>query len=111
MIATLLDVASWILIVAGGFFCVLGGLGLLRLPDLFTRLHGGGLIDTLGASLLVLGMVLQAGFTLVTAKLILLLLFLFFTSPLASHAVASAAFHSNLKPKLDEDRTEGGGRR
>lgn len=111
MIDMLLDLASWILILAGGLFCVLGGLGLLRLPDLFTRLHCGGLIDTLGAGLLVLGMVLQAGFTLVTAKLLLLLVFLFFTSPLASHAVARAAFHRGLKPRLDDDRTEASGKR
>ena len=55
-----LDVISWILIVLGGFFSIVGGIGIVRLPEFYSRLHGGGVTDTLGASLIMLGLLLQA---------------------------------------------------
>lgn len=105
MTADLLNLASWILIVAGSLFCMIGALGLLRMPDLFTRMQAASLIDTLGAALLLLGMILQAGFTLVTAKLIIIGLLLFFTSPTASHALARAARARGVEPLL-ADKSE-----
>ncbi|NIR32676.1 MAG: sodium:proton antiporter [Gammaproteobacteria bacterium] len=92
------DILSWILLVAGGLFLVTGGIGLLRLPDFFTRLHAAGLTDTLGAALTLLGLALQAGLTLVTVKLLLIFAFLFFTSPTATHALAKAALHGKVRP-------------
>ena len=65
-----LDILSWIFLVAGGGFCLIGGLGLLRMPDVFTRLHAVSVIETLGMGFIILGLILQAGFTLVAAKLI-----------------------------------------
>lgn len=100
MTADLLNLASWILIVAGSLFCLIGALGLLRMPDLFTRMHAASLVDTLGAALLLLGMILQAGFTLVTAKLLVIALLLFFTSPTATHALARAARARGVEPML-----------
>ena len=105
MMADLINLASWILIVAGSLFCVIGALGLVRMPDLFTRMQAASLIDTLGAALLLLGMILQAGFTLVTAKLIVIALLLFFTSPTASHALARAARARGVEPML-ADKSE-----
>ena len=70
MISDVVNLASWILIVAGSAFCMIGALGLLRMPDFFTRMHAASLIDTLGAGFLLLGMMLQAGLTLVTVKLL-----------------------------------------
>ncbi|HEY9531031.1 MAG TPA: monovalent cation/H(+) antiporter subunit G, partial [Burkholderiales bacterium] len=67
--SALLDAASWILLAAGGFFCIVGGIGVLRMPDFYTRLHAAGVNDTLGAGLLLLGLILQAGWSLVAAKL------------------------------------------
>ena len=93
-----LDIASWILLMAGSGFVLTGGLGLFRLPDFYTRLHASGIVDTLGAGLIVAGLMLQSGFTQVTAKLLLILVFLFFTSPTATHAVAHAAVAGKLKP-------------
>lgn len=93
-----LDILSWVLMLGGGFFMLVSGIGMLRLPDLFTRLHGASVADTGGAALLLLGMALQSGFTLVTAKLLLIGLFLFFTTPTASHAVAHAALIGGLSP-------------
>jgi multicomponent Na+:H+ antiporter subunit G len=99
------NLASWVLIAAGSTFCMVGALGLLRMPDFFTRMHAASLIDTLGAGLLLLGMILQAGFTLVTAKLLMIALLLFFTSPTATHALARAARARGVEPLL-ADKSE-----
>lgn len=104
---TLVDVvnlASWILITGGSVFCVIGALGLLRMPDFFTRMHAASLIDTLGAGMLLLGMMLQAGLTLVTVKLIFIGLLLFFTSPTATHALARAARTRGVEPLLANEQ-------
>ena len=68
----LLDVLSWACMLAGSFFCVLGAVGLLRMPDFYTRVHAASVVDTLGAGLMLLGMLLQAGATLVGAKLLMM---------------------------------------
>jgi multicomponent Na+:H+ antiporter subunit G len=98
MEGVVLDVASWVLLVAGSLFVITGGIGLLRLPDFYTRIHAAGITDTMGSWLILLGLCLQAGLTLVTVKLVILLFFLVATSPLASHAVAKAAFLRGLDP-------------
>lgn len=96
----LFDIVSWLLILAGSGFLLIGGAGLLRLPDFYTRLHAAGITDTLGAQLVLIGMMVQAGPTLITMKLIFIGVFLFFTSPTATHAVANAAFTAGFKPLL-----------
>jgi multicomponent Na+:H+ antiporter subunit G len=98
---TLIDIASWVLLVAGGLFCIVGGIGLLRMPDVYTRMHAASVTDTLGAGLVLLGLILQAGWTLVMAKLVIIGLLIFFTSPAATHALARAALGRGLKPRLD----------
>jgi multicomponent Na+:H+ antiporter subunit G len=92
------EVLSWVLIVAGSAFVVIGGLGLLRLPDFYTRIHAAGITDTLGSWLIVIGLILHEGFSLNSAKLVMLLLLLLATSPLASHALAKAAYLRGLDP-------------
>ena len=92
--------ASWACLLLGSAFCIIGGIGLIRLPDFYSRIHGGGITDTLGAGLVMLGLMLQAGWSLVTVKLVLIMLFLLLSSPVASHAIARAARHSGLEPKL-----------
>ncbi len=100
MIALLQDIVSWALLLAGGFFVIVGALGLVRLPDFYTRLHAAGITDTLGAELILIGMMVQAGFSLITVKLILISAFLFFTSPTSTHAIANAAYVAGAKPKV-----------
>ena len=92
--------ASWSLLLCGAFFCAVGGLGILRLPDFYSRQHAAGITDTLGASLVLIGLMLQAGLSLVCIKLGMILLFLLFTSPVATHTIAQAALQSGLKPKV-----------
>ena len=110
----LLDILSWICLIAGSFFAVIGGIGILRLPDFYSRLHGGGITDTLGAGLIMVGLMIQAvkvvilsgglvtGPWLVTIKLVMILFFLLVSSPTSCHALASAALTSGLQPKLPE---------
>ncbi|MCG6950782.1 MAG: monovalent cation/H(+) antiporter subunit G [Betaproteobacteria bacterium] len=96
----LLDIASWALILLGGAFCITGAIGLLRMPDFFTRMHAASIIDTLGAAFILMGLILQAGFSLVTVKLIAIGILLFLTSPVATHALARAALARGVQPML-----------
>jgi multicomponent Na+:H+ antiporter subunit G len=98
-----IDIASWILLVAGGVFCVVGGIGLLRMPDFYTRVHAASVTDTLGVGFMLLGLMLQAGLTLITVKLFIIGLLIFFTSPAATHALAKTALGRGLEPLLDKE--------
>ena len=98
--SALIDILSWASLVAGAAFCAIGALGLVRLPDFYTRMHGAGITDTAGAGLMLFGMILQAGFTLIAVKLLMIGLLLLFTSPTATHALAKAALARGLKPLL-----------
>ncbi len=97
------DILSWACLVAGGFFCIVGALGLVRMPDLYTRMHSASVTDTLGAGLVLAGLVIQAGFTLITVKLLLIGLLLFFTGPTATHALAKAAYGRGVLPMGHEE--------
>ena len=99
-----LDLASGALLVIGALFTLVGGIGLLRLPDVFTRLHGAGITDTLGAGAILLGLALAAGWTLLLGKLLLLLAILALLNPSASHALARAARHGIRRPWLDDPK-------
>jgi len=92
-----ITIVSWLSLVLGGIFCVVGAIGLLRMPDFYTRMHAASVIETLGAGLILLGLMLQAGFTLVTVKLLMLGLLILFVSPTATHALARAAMVRGVK--------------
>jgi multicomponent Na+:H+ antiporter subunit G len=96
--ASPVEVLSWIMVLSGSAFVIIGGIGLLRLPDFYTRIHAAGITDTLGSWLILLGLMLHEGFTLAAAKLAMLLFFLLATGPLASHALAKAAYLRGLDP-------------
>lgn len=98
----LLDAASWVLLLGGGFFVFVGGLGTLRMPDFYTRMHAAGVTDTLGTILVLVGVILQSGASLATVKLLAIGVFLLLTCPTAAYALANAARLSGLRP---EDHT------
>jgi multicomponent Na+:H+ antiporter subunit G len=102
MMETLLDVLSWICLLGGAFFLLVGAIGVLRFPDFYTRLHAVSVCDTLGAGLVLVGLMLQGGLSLVTVKLLLIFYFMMFTGPTAVHALAQAALQGKLKPVVDE---------
>ena len=93
-------VVSVISIVTGVFFVFAAGLGVLRWPDFYTRIHAAGMTDTLGVELILLGLIVQSGFTLLSLKFLFVGFFLLLTSPTATHAMADAAYHAGLKPFL-----------
>jgi multicomponent Na+:H+ antiporter subunit G len=98
------EISSWVLILLGSFFIIVGAIGLVRMPEIFTRMHAASVTDTLGVGLLLLGMCLQAGFSLVTLKLLFLLALFFFVAPVVTHALAQACLHEGIRPLLAEDR-------
>jgi multicomponent Na+:H+ antiporter subunit G len=107
--SAILDVASWVLLLAGGLFVFIGGVGALRMPNFYTRIHAASLTDSMGSILIIVGIMLQAGFSLATVKLLAILGFLLLTGPTATYALANAALLSGMKPDADgvkeQDRT------
>jgi multicomponent Na+:H+ antiporter subunit G len=91
---------AYVLIYAGAAFCLIGAIGVLRFPDVYSRMHAAGVTDTLGALLVLAGLVPLAGFSLATAKLLFILAFLWMASPTATHALAKAADHGGVRPVL-----------
>ena len=102
-----LELLSWALLVSGSVFCVIGGVGLLRMPDFYTRTHAASVTDTLGAGLLLAGLMLQAGTSLVTVMLLLVLAFLLVTSPTSAHALAKAAAATGVRFRESDAEGEG----
>lgn len=94
----IIEVLSWILIVSGSVFSIIGAVGTLRFPDFWSRLHAASITDSAGMILLVAGMCLQAGPTLITVKLLIIGIFLFITGPTSTHAIANAALVTGLRP-------------
>ncbi|BCP52766.1 hypothetical protein K32_13830 [Kaistia sp. 32K] len=101
--ALITQIIAGLFLFAGAFFLIAGAIGMNRMPDLFTRMHAASVADTLGVSLMLIGMVFLAGFSLVSVKLALLLAFLLFMGPVASHALAAAALQAGVKPVLAGD--------
>lgn len=103
MMEMAIDIISWTCLMGGSFFVLTGAIGVLRMPDIYTRSHAAGVTDTLGAILILVGLMFQAGFTLVTVKLILILAFLLITSPTSSHALNHTAWSSGVRPIMDDE--------
>lgn len=103
-----LDILSWAFIMAGGGFMITGAIGVIRMPDFYTRLHAAGMTDTMGASFLIFGMLMQAGFSLSGVKLVLIMLFIVITSPIATHALINAAYMAKTGIRLAPDQTNDG---
>jgi multicomponent Na+:H+ antiporter subunit G len=98
---TALDVASGVLLLAGSLFAVTGGVGLLRFPDFYTRTHAAGLMDSAGAGLILLGLLLQAPDPASAVRLALIMVFLIITGPTATHALAHAARNDGVRVWAD----------
>ena len=104
-----LDIVSWFFLITGSFFCLSGGVGLLRFPDFFTRIHAASLTDTLGAGLILIGLMFQAGVGITLAKLVMILILSLLAGTTASHAMAKAALKSGMHPQCgDENDTSKG---
>ncbi|WP_226989078.1 monovalent cation/H(+) antiporter subunit G [Paraglaciecola arctica] len=106
MMELLLDLISAVCFILGALLILSGGVGILRFPDFFTRMHAAGITETLATSLILIGLMLIAGWGLVLFKLVLILLFILLTSPTASHALAKSALHGKLKPILHNEHSK-----
>lgn len=89
---------SWIVLGLGTLFCLIGAIGTVRMPDVYTRMHAASLIETMGAGSILLGLGLQSGFGLVSVKLFIIFAFLMFTNPTTTHALARALHHAGVMP-------------
>lgn len=101
------DIISWVLFAGGGAFVFTGGLGALRLPNFYTRLHAASLTDSMGTILIMTAIMFQAGWSLATLKLITILGFLMLTSPTATYALANAALLSGMRPGKPDHHPKG----
>jgi multicomponent Na+:H+ antiporter subunit G len=99
-----IDLLSGILLVGGSMLVLLGTIGILRLPDALTQLHAAGITDTLGVALVIFGLIVKAGFSLLALKLLIILLLLVFTNPTASHSLARAVVSYRRRPWRGEGR-------
>jgi multicomponent Na+:H+ antiporter subunit G len=98
---TLLNISSSLLLLIGSFLCFTGGLGILRFPDFYTRMHAVGVTDTLATAMILIGLILHNPDFLVDVKLLIILLMTIFLSPTASHALANAARYDELSMQKD----------
>lgn len=99
----LAELLAYACLVSGAFFVIVGAVGVIRMPEFYTRLHAASVTETLGSILVIAGLVLLAGFSLVSVKLLMVLLFILFTSCTAVHALAKAAIHGAMMPETDDD--------
>ena len=97
-----IEILSWACILGGSFFMVVSAIGILRFPDFWARVHAASVGESGGMILLILGMCLQSGLTLITVKLIAIGIFLIITGPTATHAIANAALVTGWRPKSDD---------
>jgi len=94
-------------LVVGLFFTLVSTVGVLRLPDVYSRAHTASQADTLGAGFALAGVALSLGVSSTTIKTVLLLFFIFVTNPTAAHAIARAAHEEGIEPwTTDDDRTD-----
>lgn len=92
------EICSGFFLFVGSFLILSGGIGLLRFPDFYTRMHAAGVTETLATSMILIGLMLQMPDALVVVKLVFILLFTLLISPTAGHALAKAAYHRKHKP-------------
>ena len=95
-----LDILAWAALLSGGFFTIIAAIGMLRMPDMYTRAHASSVYDTVGIGLLILGMLLQAEDWAVAIRLLIILVVLYFSGAVAAHALSRAALHDGQHPLL-----------
>lgn len=107
LLNTMLDFVSDGLLILGAVCVLIGGIGILRMPEFFTRLHAASLTDTMATLALFAGMMLQSGLSLATFKLFAIMAFLLLTGPTATYAMANSALSTGLEsPEVDADEVE-----
>lgn len=103
--AILADIVTFLLLVGGVISMLIGSYGLLKMPDVFARMHAAGMVDTLGLGLIMVGLMVQAGFSLVTFKLFLIIAFVLYTGPAVTYALAQACLNNGVEPMVASDQS------
>ncbi|GJL64489.1 MAG: sodium:proton antiporter [Nitrospirales bacterium] len=93
-----MDVLAIIFILTGLFFLIVAAIGVVRLPDVFTRSHAVSITDSLGAFLMLMGIAVHEGFSLNIFKIMAVLILLYLQNPVIAHATIRAALRAGLKP-------------
>jgi len=105
----ILEFLSGLCLLLGGVLCITGGVGLLRMPDFFARVHASGVTETLAAPLLLIGLALQLEWSLELIKVFMILILVLATNPTATHAMAKATLHGGHRPLVvDNDKSTRG---
>jgi len=100
------SIITILLVVMGIIFMAAGSIGMLRLPDFYSRTHAVSMSDMLGIIFVILGLVIYEGFTQSSAKLILIILFIALANPVGTHALARAALKKNISPFFNDKKNE-----
>ncbi len=108
-IEAVIDTIAAVLCIVGAFFFFVGTVGILRLPDFYSRTHAATKCDTVGAGSVLLGLALLQGFDPATLKLLLLAVLVLISSPTAGHALSRAVYRGGLEPWTRPGHTSGGG--
>ncbi|MGE4496924.1 MAG: monovalent cation/H(+) antiporter subunit G [Deferribacterales bacterium] len=91
-------ILSGIFIFVGCFFVVTASIGILRLPGFYLRLHAGSKADSLGQTLVIIGLMIYEGFNILSLKMLFVIIFIYIANPTAAHAIAKAAWVEGVKP-------------
>ena len=102
----IIDILSNICLLLGGIFTLTGAIGLLRLPNFYTRLHAASVTESLAAPLLIIGIMLDTGLTLDSAKLVLIIVIMVVSNPTITHALCRAAAHGGVNPEMETKNTQ-----
>ena len=105
----ILEWLSGLCLLLGGGLCISGGVGLLRMPDFFSRVHASGVTETLAAPLLLSGLLLQMELSLDSVKVIMIMILVLATNPTATHAMAKATLHGGQHPLESDNGKDIGG--
>lgn len=100
---TFIDILSSIFIISGTFFFFVGVVGLIRMPDVFSRMHATTKCDTMGAGLIYFGLIIWQGMTFTTLNIVLILVFIWITNPTAAHYIAKSAYVLKIKNETLEE--------
>ena len=104
-----IEMLSGLCLLAGSFLCITGGVGMLRMPDFFARVHAAGVTETLATPLLLVGLMLQMDWSLDLVKVLMIMILILATNPTATHSTAKAALHGGQRPLVAGSDTEAQG--
>ncbi|MCY4152489.1 MAG: monovalent cation/H(+) antiporter subunit G [Aestuariivita sp.] len=94
----MIDIIAALLLVLGGFFSLFAGIGIVRMPDVYIRMHASTKVGTLASGLIMAGVAVHFSEPSVVIKSVLVILFLLLTAPIAAHMIGRAALHTGVKP-------------